>query len=420
MSQLYEEALSAQEQGHVEQAEQLFQKVISQAQNPEDIVLQQRCLVQLVAIAQEKEDTHGQVRWLKKNYNITKKHNSRQAARLCLDLSLVFLKDGDFAASKMWSKKAFDRSQEEWDKEVMAESQLLMGMSFYRENRPEDARVLFRRANIAYEEIKHEEGTFKSLFHMGLVHHQLSDFSRARSIFLKCLEQSPEEAVPLVADLHLRLTLISMELGFHIDALFHALASLGRYRRLGSPRQDRVWEEIFRIRGFLDPKEFEDQVQSHLNEEGTKKFMAMSEAVALRFQKELEEAQQEARQQREQEEAQKREKEAYLARMRQQEQDLREAEETTTPMERVFHNEETVLDEHTDVPNLPNRSSEPPVVELEIFEQEVQDDSVETEFTWREDPIVEETKRPIKNIVLLFVGVFFFVFGSLYVISLLQ
>ena len=100
MSQLYEEALSAQEQGHVEQAEQLFQKVISQAQNPEDIVLQQRCLVQLVAIAQDRKDTHAQVRWLKKNYNLTKKHNSRQAARLCLDLSLVFLKDEDFAASK--------------------------------------------------------------------------------------------------------------------------------------------------------------------------------------------------------------------------------------------------------------------------------------------------------------------------------
>ena len=93
--------------------------------------------------------------------------------------------------------------------------------------------------------------------------------------------------------------------------------------------------------------------------------------------------------------------------MRQQEQDLREAEETTTPMERVFHNEETVLDEHTDVPNLPKRSSEPPVVELEIFEQEVQEDSVETEFTWREDPVVEETNRTQKNIVLLFVGVFF-------------
>ena len=64
----------------------------------------------------------------------------------------------------------------------------------------------FAEPIFAYEEIKHEEGTFKSLFHMGLVHHQLSDFSRARSIFLKCLEQSPEEAVPLVADLHLRLT----------------------------------------------------------------------------------------------------------------------------------------------------------------------------------------------------------------------
>ena len=157
MSQLYEEALAAQEQGHVEHAEQLFQKVIAQAQNREDVLLQQRCLVQLVAIANERKDTHTQVRWLKKNYNLTKKHNSRQAARLCLDLALVFLKDEDFPASKMWAKKAFDRSQAEWDKEVMAESQLLMGMSFYRENRPEDARVLFRRANIVYEEIKNEE-----------------------------------------------------------------------------------------------------------------------------------------------------------------------------------------------------------------------------------------------------------------------
>ena len=420
MSQLYEEALSAQEEGNVEQAEQLFLQEISHAQSTEDFLLQQRCLVQLAAIAQEKEDTHAVIRWLKKNYNLTKKHNSRQAARVCLELAQVFLNHEDFATSKMWSKKAFDRSQEEWDKEVMAESQLLMGMSFFKEERPEDARVLFRRANVVYEEIKNEEGMFTSLFHMGLVCHQLSDFSRARSIFLKCLEKSPEEAVSLVADLHLRLTLISMELGLHIDALFHALASLGRYRRLGSKRQDRVWEEIFRIRGFLDPEEFAQQVQSHLNEDGYKKFMAMSEAVALRFQKQLEEAQQESQKQREQEEIQNRQKEAYLAQRKQRERDLKEAEETTAPMERTASEEKTLLDERTEIPRTSSRNTVPPVIELEVFEQEVQEDSVETEMTWREEPLIEDTKQPTKNIIILFVGVFFFVFGSLYVLSLLQ
>lgn len=418
MSQLYEEALSAQEEGNVEHAEQLFLKEISYAQNIDDVVLQQRCLVQLVAIAHERADTHSVIRWLKKNYNLTKKHNSRQAARICLELAQVFLNDGDFGTSKMWAKKAFERSQEDWDKEVMAESQFLMGMSFFREERPEDARVLFRRANVVYEELKHEEGMFTSSFHMGLVCHQLSDFSRARGIFLKCLEQSPEDAVPLVADLHLRLTLISMELNLHIDALFHALASLGRYRRLGSERQDRVWEEIFRIRGFLDPEEFIQQVQSHLNEDGAKKFMAMSEAVALRFQKQLEEAQQESRRQKELEE--RRNKDVDLARKKQEERAFIEAEETTTPMERTIPNEHTLVDEDTQVPNISKRSIEPPVVELEVFEQEVQEDSVETEMTWREEPISEEAKQPTKNIVLLFVGVFFFVFGSLYILSLLQ
>ena len=115
MSQLYEEALSAQEQGHVEQAEQLFQKVISQAQNPEDIVLQQRCLVQLVAIAQEKDDTHGQVRWLKKNYTSRKTQQQTGCTTVFGSIACLFER-WRFCRFKNVEKKAFDRSQEEWDK----------------------------------------------------------------------------------------------------------------------------------------------------------------------------------------------------------------------------------------------------------------------------------------------------------------
>ena len=123
-----------------------FKKLYRKRKIREDVVLQQRCLVQLVAIAKEKKDIHGQVRWLKK---ITTSQKNTTADKL-LDSAwiyrLVFLKDGDFPTSKNVGKKAFDRSQEEWDKEVMAESQLLMGMSFYRENRPEDARVLVSKS----------------------------------------------------------------------------------------------------------------------------------------------------------------------------------------------------------------------------------------------------------------------------------
>ena len=234
---------------------------------------------------------------------------------------------------------------------------------------------------------------------------------------MKCLEQSPEEAVPLVADLHLRLTLISMELGFHIDGLFHALASLGRYRRLGSKDKIVSGKEIFRIRGFLDPQEFEQQVKSHLNEEGTKKFMAMSEAVALRFQKELEEAQARgASEEREQEEAQKREKKfIWLVCVSKNKKFVKQKKQQHR-WNRPFIMNQRFWMSIPMFPICPSEASEPPVVELEIFEQEVQEDSVETEFTWREDPVVQETKQPIKNIVLLFVGVFFFVFGSLYMI----
>ena len=63
---------------------------------------------------------------------------------------------------------------------------------------------------------------------------------------------------------------------------------------------------------------------------------------------------------------------------------------------------------------------EPPVVELEVFQEEVQEDSAETEMTWREEPMSTEPEQQTKNIVLLFCGVFLFVFGSLYVLSILQ
>jgi hypothetical protein len=399
MSPLYEEALTAQEAGRIEQAEQLFLKVIALAQDNEDFEQQQRCFVQLSAIAREKEDIHAVLRWLKKNYNLTKKHNSRQASRICLELAFVFLERNEHNESKMWAKKALDRSEEDWDKEVMAESQLLLGMCFFREERPEDARILFRRSNVIYEELKNKEGIYKSLFHMGLVCHQMSDFARSRGIFLNCLEQAPEEAVPLVADLHLRLTVISMELEYHIDALFHALASLGRYRRLGSDRQDRVWKEIFRIRGFLSEEEFVEQIQSHLNEEGYQKFKAMSEAVEMRFQQEIEESRaqkeaQEEKQLQEQKETAKRE----AVEQRKWEDEQREGEDTTVPMTRTRANslikpreDASSLSEAMSVPAISSEREsllvEPPVIELEVFEQEVQEDSAETEMTWREEPM---------------------------------
>jgi hypothetical protein len=428
MSPLYEEALTAQEKGSIEQAEQLFLKVIALAQDNEDFEQQQRCFVQLSAIAREKKDMHAVLRWLKKNYNLTKKHNSRQASRICLELAFVFLDRNEHSESKLWAKKALDRSEEDWDKEVMAESQLLLGMCLFREERPEDARILFRRSNVIYEELKNEEGIYKSLFHMGLVCHQMSDFARARGIFLGCLEQAPEEAVPLVADLHLRLTVISMELEYYIDALFHALASLGRYRRLGSDRQDRVWKEIFRIRGFLSEEEFVDQIQSHLNEEGYQKFKAMSEAVEMRFQNEIEKARAEKdaqEQKRLQAQKETERREAFRVEQRKREAEQRAAEDTTAPITRDHSLRAT--EEDYGVTNVPTPSSyqesvpvEPPVVELEVFQEEVQEDSAESEMTWREEPMTSEPEQQTKNIILLFFGVFLFVFGSLYVLSLLQ
>lgn len=431
MSQLYEEAISAQEEGHVDHAEQLFLKAIVHAQNSHDIEKQQRCFVQLSAIAREKNDFHAVLRWLKKNYNLTKKHNTKQASRICLELGVVLLDRLEFDEAKMWAKKALDRSEEDWDRKVMAEAQLLLGMVLFREDRPEDARILFRRANVIFEELKDEEGVYKSLFHMGLVCHQMADFPRARTIFLNCLEQAPEEAVPLIADLHLRLTVISLELDLYIDALFHALASLGRYRRLQSDRQDRVWKEVFRIRAFLSEEEFVEQVKSHLNEEGYLKFKAMAEAVEMRFQKEIEEAEEKA----------KREEEAKKQALKAQklEKERREAEEPTTPITRTHstayvaqksysHSTETSktsieTNSHESVqPKVASSQQplEPQVVELEVFEQEVQEDSTDAELTWREEPLSMEADNQTRTIVILFFGVFFFVFFSLYFLKLIQ
>ena len=279
MSSLYEQALAAQEEGHSEQAEHLFLKVLGEAQNADDVKEQTRCLVQLCALAKERNDMHSAFRWLKKNYNITKKHNTRQASRICLELAVIGYNSKEFEETKIWARKGLERAEADWNRDVMAESQLLLGMVFFMEGRPEDARVFFRRSNLIFEELKDEEGIHKSLFHMGLVHHQMGDFSKARSNFLQCLERASEEEVSLIANLYLRLTFLSIEMELHIDALFYALAALGRYRRLQSNHADKVWKEIFRIRTFLSEEEFSQQVRSHLNEEGYQKFMAMSEAT---------------------------------------------------------------------------------------------------------------------------------------------
>ena len=378
-------------------------------------------------MATSKEEPNSAIRWRKKNYNLSKKYNGKQASRICLEIASTFLDIGEFSESKIWSKKALERSEADWDKEVMAESQLLLGMAFFREERPDDARILFRRSNVIFEEIKDEEGIFKSLFHMGLVCHQMADFARARSVFLSCLEKIPEEAVPLIADLHLRLTVISMELGYHIDAVFHVLASLGRYRRLGSDRQDRVWREIFRLRTFFTAEEFADHIKSHLNEEGFKKFMAMSEAVEMRFQQDIEEAESQRKEEKKrqiQEQEDIARKEAFLAYQKKKEKELQESEAITAPItnpnisfSQQFRDEQ--LEENLSIPKIA-LDSKPMVVEIEVFEQENQEESVETEITWREENSSVQEEKQTKNIVLLFVGVFLFVFGSLYLLSFLQ
>ena len=127
------------------------------------------------------------------------------------------------------ARKAFERAQAEWYREWMAESQLLIGMILYQENRMNDARIFFRRSYSLYDELKSDEGVFKALFHMGLVRHALDNLVKARSIFLECLERTSEEDIAIIADLHLRLALITQNLK-RPSTLFFILSPRSHYR----------------------------------------------------------------------------------------------------------------------------------------------------------------------------------------------
>ena len=277
MSSLYDTALLEQNAGNVKLAEQLYLKAAAEASALSNFATQCLCFEQLAILAKQRDDFHDALRWYKKLYSFVKEEKPKKSVFLCLEIAQLLYFRGEFEESHAWCSKTISLAKSHWLRELIAEAQLLMGLLALKVEKFDKAGILFRRSRDMFEELKDEDGIYKTTFHLGLVQHHKGEFLSARKIFHRCLEQIPKDDLSLSADLYLRLAAISLALQMPIDGLRYALASLGRYRKLKSQRQSKVWSVIFDLQQRMKEDEFSHQLAHHLNEEGLKKFHLMME-----------------------------------------------------------------------------------------------------------------------------------------------
>ncbi|MEC7986952.1 MAG: hypothetical protein VX278_17415 [Myxococcota bacterium] len=275
MSSLYDTAVLEQNAGNFKLAEQLYQKAAAEASALSNLETQCLCFERLALLAKDRDDLHDAWRWYKKLYTFVRTEDMRRSAHLCMEIAQLLYFRGELDESYAWCSKTLELAKSHWLRELIAEAQLLLGLLALKNTDVETAGILFRRSRDMFEELKDQDGIYKTTFHLGLVQHQKGDFLGARKIFSRCLEQVPKEDLSLSADLYLRLAIISTDIKAPIDGLRYALASLGRYRKLKSQRQSKVWQVLFDLQQQMDAQEFSQQLAHHLNEDGLKKFHQM-------------------------------------------------------------------------------------------------------------------------------------------------
>ena len=224
--------------------------------------LHYKCVDALKGLAIERDDIHAALRWLKKILSLHREvGDAKGQISACLQISdLLFLRQ-DINEAMTWATKALHMAEAEWSRTQMAESLHLIGLLSIKIEVFDDAVTALRRAQDIWEERRDENGYYDSTFHLGLALHLQNDLSSAAREYRNCLKFLGDEEVDRQADLHLRLAAIGVDTKVWPDCLTHALAALGRYRKLESKRQSIALEILSRAQRLMGEGPFKSELQ---------------------------------------------------------------------------------------------------------------------------------------------------------------
>ena len=242
MSSIYQQAILSLEQGHLDRAERQFRIVLQ-----DDPEISIEVMGHLADIALMKDNIHSAIRWQKRSLILSQELGEiHSEIEIALHLAALYFRKQDYLTAYHWTEEAYGISEKGWFRKWMAESLVAQarvlaylgrtGNTIKKSNKNIDpyreSIILLRKSRGIFEEIRDQEGFFRSTLQMGKIFYERQMLPEARKEFLTSLRLLSKEEVLLAASLHLRIAAICRKEKRDVEGIPHALAALGRYKTL--------------------------------------------------------------------------------------------------------------------------------------------------------------------------------------------
>jgi tetratricopeptide (TPR) repeat protein len=242
MSSIFQQAILSLEQGNLDRAERQFRIVL---QDEPEMSIQ--IMGHLADIALMKDNIHSAIRWQKRSLILSQEMGEIYVEiEVSLRLAALYFRKQDYLTAYHWTEEAFGISEKGWFRQWMAESLVAQarvlaylgrtGNTIKKSNKHIDpyreSILLLRKSRDIFEEIRDQEGYFRSTLQMGKIFYERQMLSEARKEFLVSLRLLSKDEVLLAASLHLRIAAICRKEKRDVEGIPHALAALGRYKTL--------------------------------------------------------------------------------------------------------------------------------------------------------------------------------------------
>ena len=271
MSDVYMEALQAHNEQRFDEAEQLYRQSLVLADQDNNAPMIALTMHQLGRLSFEQGDLHRAMRRFKKLLSWQSAHNdSRGQSRTCRQIAAIFDYRGDSVEALQWGKKALRFAESVWSRHNMAEAHMLLGLLYFRERRLTEAISNMRSSQEMWSEIKDDDGFYRVSYRLAQLLIQRGDLAAAIREYCKCLDILQQDELEEAADIHQQVALLSVEAGLLGEAITHALAALGRNRKLQAVELHDNVGVLLQVEEALGEEVFWKQVSKHLDEKGLK------------------------------------------------------------------------------------------------------------------------------------------------------
>ena len=274
MSAVWEEAVRCHREGNFAEADQLYYRVLREAEVAEDKNAYEIARYHLARVAFDGQDNAVAVRRFNRLLEIQEYNgDNRGVSRTYRYLAELYIRQDDLERAVKMAEKSYDIVEGVWDREQMASSKHLLGILYQKMGEDSKAISSLRESQAIWEEIPNEAALLQTTLVLADVYEDQGNLPiavRAIKQALKLLSQ--EDDVEEIAELHFRLAQASLELKDNRATLTHLLACLGRHRVLQSPLLQRDIEAVQHLRGLMEADDFWGQILNRIGDEGTEQF----------------------------------------------------------------------------------------------------------------------------------------------------